>query len=444
MSYDRKKLETHLRVILQNTTDDPDAFDHETTHSILGGAGSRIEITAEDGRPFVGQTPEEGPPTLYILEEGVRAQHEFVNECLKDRDFATQIGAEALMKHLQKLLRELHPKTRDELDLKEIVKKDVLKALRAEVRPWCVRVPIKNLGLASRLKIGNVTFVRQEEGVVANTKAVMDIQGPDDSARNVSDKAQLLKVVGEISGQGTAWAIAEIEAHEGRVKEVAREHIETAINVIRAFTHVFRSYSLRCAFGLPYELNDGMTGFVAECAKRISIQQDRRGFFARFELNDTVLRRLREEFYFDHLVRIAGEKWANLNSLERAIRVAFHWLGRSVIALTTAESFTHCAITLERILIVDGEDTTAEKFADRLAYLLADEVDYRKYLHKAAKRLYEVRSKIVHQGFESVELHQLEEIEGMAIRALVKTASLLDELDDHNALRNLLHQRKME
>jgi hypothetical protein len=92
---------------------------------------------------------------------------------------------------------------------------------------------------------------------------------------------------------------------------------------------------------------------------------------------------------------------------------------------------------------VDGEETTVERFADRLAYLLSDAPDERKDVHKAAKRLYDVRSKIVHAGFESVELHQLQEIESLAIGGIVKTASLLVDLANHNALRELLHERKM-
>lgn len=443
MSYDKKKLATYFQALITNCTPDDEKVDFKRPHLVLGGAGTRIEFTTEDGRHFTGQTPDEGPETLYVLEAGVHALQMFVAECEKDRELASLVGIESISKRLQSLLREIQVKDLSQLNFEEIVKKEVLQALRAEIRTWCVRVPINNLRLTRALTIGGVTFVRQEDGIVANTQTIMDHKGASDPIRNISDKASLLRVVGEISSQGTSWAIATIEAHEGRVKDVAREKIEAAINVVRAFTHVFHSYSLRSAFGLPYELNGGMTGFIAESESGFSIQMDRRGLFAPFEINDAVLGRLIQDFHFDQLARIAGANWGDLTSFEQAIKVAYQWLGRSVIALTVAESFTHCTIALERILIVDGEETTIERFADRLAYLLATEMNHRIHIHKSAKRLYDIRSRIVHAGFENVELSQLEEIENFAIGAIVKSAALLGELKDHNALRELLHQRKM-
>jgi len=164
MSYDKMKLATHLKAIIENTTDDLNSTDQAKPHLILSGAGSRVEFTTQDGRRLVGETPDEGLPTLCILEGGVRSQQAFVNECLKERDFATQIGGGALEVRLHELVREFYPRMLDEIDFVEVVKKEVLQFLRAEIRSWCVRVPISNLRLNSPLIIGNVTFVRHEDG----------------------------------------------------------------------------------------------------------------------------------------------------------------------------------------------------------------------------------------------------------------------------------------
>ena len=60
-----------------------------------------------------------------------------------------------------------------------------------------------------------------------------------------------------------------------------------------------------------------------------------------------------------------------------------------------------------------------------------------------AKRLYDVRSKIVHAGFEAVEKQQLQEMERLAMSALVATTQLLKEIDSHEKLRSILHDRKL-
>jgi hypothetical protein len=219
--------------------------------------------------------------------------------------------------------------------------------------------------------------------------------------------------------------------------------VETAVNAVRAFIHVFHSHSLPCAFGLPGELTSSISGVVATTEQRLSIQFEGRKSFVPFELTDGVVQQLRQDLCFDELSRLAGTEWEALTSFERAVRVAFLWLGRSVIAHSTAGAFTDCAICLERLLIADDEETTVERFADRLAYLLAESADDRKYVHKTAKRLYDVRSRIVHAGFEAVEVSQLEEFESLAISALVKAAALLKDIREHSGLRDLLHDRKM-
>jgi hypothetical protein len=368
----------------------------------------------------------------------------FIDECLKDREFESQIGEKAIKNRLQTLLRELCGKIADECDFNEILKTDVLKHLRGEIKEWWVRVPIANLKLKEPITIGSVKFEDFNEGLVANNEMISNHKGGGDFSRQMSDKATFYKILNEISQQGMAWAVTTINVHEKKVIEVAREQFEAALNAIRAFAHVFYSHDLNVAFGLPYELTAGTTGFIAKSQENISIQIDRRRFFVTFELTDKILKDLKEKFHLENLSVIVGKKWDDLNTLERAIRVAYLWLGRSVIASTYAESFTQCTIAIERLLIVDGEETTTERFADRLAYLWSDESDARKSIHKLAKRLYDIRSNIVHAGFESVELHQLKQIEEIAIGALVKTNAWLDKLDSHDAFREMLHDRKME
>ena len=443
MSYNKSKLAKYLQLLIENTTDDSSSFDSSEPHSVLGGAGSAFEIVGEDGRRMVGQVGEDAPPTLYIKQDGLAAKNDFANECLKSREFATQIGTDALFKRLDELIKEIVPKGESEIDFADIVKKDILKKLRADVKTWKVRAPITNLKIANEIQIGAVTFLPHNYGIVENTKMVMNHNGAEDKDKNISDKAAILKVLGSFAAQGSAWALTEVDAHAERINHVAGEKIETSINVVRCFTHVFHSHSLSAAFGLPYELIGGQTGYIAESDFGMNIQWDRRGMYAPFEINDSVIKHLEENCCLGDLSRIAATKWEDLNTLESALRVAIQWLGRSVIALTNADAFTLCAITIERILICDGEETTVEKFADRLAYLISDVGDDRKRIHRMAKRLYGVRSKIVHAGFEAVEKQQLQEMEHLALSALVATAKQLGELDSHEKLKSLLHDRKL-
>jgi hypothetical protein len=442
MSYQIKKLAAFLATLFGNTVEEVPADSEHGTVAILAGEGDQLEFVTFAGQSIQVQNTSSGP-TLYILMEGILAEQKFIDECLKDRDFASQIGSKALSNCLHSVLRARYADESDGLDLEAIVKDEVLKPLRGAIRPWRVRIPVKNLIVQSTVRVGAVDFIPFDEGVVLNTKFVLDFRGPKDPAMDISNKAMFLKVINEVAAMGSAWIVAEIRSHPDRVKEVAIDHIDASLNLIRAFTHAIFNREAKPAFGLPSELAGGRVALFAESGDSIKIPFETGAFLAPYQLHEDMLAVLRKDWEFDRLSRIVGVPWRDLNTLESAIRVATIWLGRSIVARSTAEAFTHCAIALERLLITDSEDTTVERFADRLALLLADNSAERMQVHSNAKKLYDVRSRIVHAGFDSVEVEQLAMLEWMAMRALAIAASLTESLKSHAELKDSLHAKKM-
>jgi hypothetical protein len=440
--YSKSRLAEYLTTILANTTSDPEGVDINSC-IVLGGAGTRIAFSNENGGQFVGQLPNEGAPTLFIAPLGTEAFAAFIDECQKDDEIARLVGPKAVGERLQDVIREEFTKSGSERDIEVIVRQQVLKHLRAEIQEWLVKVPIANLKLTCPLQIGNVTFQPLDEGVVSNVAAVLKKGPGSGSALAVSNSARLLQIVDTIASSASAWAVVSLRCHARKIMDVARQEAERAICVVRAFTHAFYGFNLRALFGMPHELAGGVTGVIAERDAGLHIPMEQRGWLASFEVNDAMIKRLREEFCFDRLCKIAAKSWDESSSLERTVRVAFLWLGRAVIARTLAESFTQCTIAIERLLIVDDEGTTTDRFAGRLAHLLSDDVEQRIAIHRRAKVLYDIRSRIVHAGFESVEPEELQEIESMAMSALIKVSELLEKISDHVSLRDLLHERTM-
>ncbi len=64
--------------------------------------------------------------------------------------------------------------------------------------------------------------------------------------------------------------------------------------------------------------------------------------------------------------------------------------------------------------------------------------------HDALMFNYDVRSKVVHAGFSAVEQSQHQEIEQLALRAMEAIGKLVNQVAKHEALRELLHDRKMQ
>ena len=443
VSYNKSKLESFFKTIVEQTTTDGTTVDLNKSQ-ILCGAGSLLEVVHADGRRFSGALESESGPTLYIQPLGRRAKVDFVNECIKDRELAMKVGSQAIFNRIDALIKALFKSSSDSLpkiDYASIVKQDILKYLRNEIQTWKVRVPIAKLNIKKEFHIGSVKFVPFQSGIVSNATMILNYQGPE--GENVEPvKSSMLGLAAEIAATGSAWAETEVSSHASRIKFAAIDQIELAINSLRSFTHVFHGRTLKAAFGLPYEIVDGRTGFLSVSDKGFQIDWDQRGPLANFELSDEVLGRLNAEFEFEKLSQIAGADFESLNSLERAVQVSIRWLGRSIVAPTTTDAFTLCAITMERLLICDGESTTTETLSDRTAFLIGSSPDSRAAVHRAVKRLYDIRSKIVHAGYEGVEIPQLIEIENLALLTLREILKLSKTLTSHEDLKAMLLQTK--
>ena len=170
MSYNKKKLETYLATILENTTKDAEKFDENQPYTILPGGGSEMVLKFHDGRSIKSTTPDDGTETLYVLGEGLKALNSFIQECLKDTQFALQIGEKALADHLNKMIRNFYGDK--SIKHEEVVKHEILKTLRSKVEKWQVRVPLACLGLNSCITIGDIEYQPHEIGVVHNTRAI--------------------------------------------------------------------------------------------------------------------------------------------------------------------------------------------------------------------------------------------------------------------------------
>jgi archaellin len=112
------------------------------------------------------------------------------------------------------------------------------------------------------------------------------------------------------------------------------------------------------------------------------------------------------------------------------IRRATQWYSRAVQASTAPEQFINFSTALEALLIGEGEGTSLEekygsitqKLGDRTAFLLGESFEHRKNLAKRVRRLYNLRSSIVHQGtsIDQASLDEMDSLVYMTIHAFIE------------------------
>ena len=107
--------------------------------------------------------------------------------------------------------------------------------------------------------------------------------------------------------------------------------------------------------------------------------------------------------------------------IQERIKRSVIWYSRGMNADDPNEQFVNFAIALESLLVGDG-GSIRQKLADRVAFLLAEEYEDRIEVSKKTKKLYDLRSKVVHTG-TSVTEHDLIDLCHITNRSIVSFAT---------------------
>jgi hypothetical protein len=95
------------------------------------------------------------------------------------------------------------------------------------------------------------------------------------------------------------------------------------------------------------------------------------------------------------------------DDFRRKIYRAITWFGRGICANTDDEKFVSYVVALETLLI-GREGEKRARLAERVAFLLSDNLQEREQLQRDTKALYDLRSAIVHGGKPAERVTELE------------------------------------
>ena len=128
------------------------------------------------------------------------------------------------------------------------------------------------------------------------------------------------------------------------------------------------------------------------------------------------------------------------SELDEAVLEAVLLYSRCTIAKDPADKLVYILVGLESILLKDPNEPVTQSLSERIAFLVASDLEKRKGVVQAIKKAYKLRSDFLHHGasFQSLEiLRQLMEIAWYAVLALIGSTcelntrkELLDHLDD--------------
>lgn len=120
-------------------------------------------------------------------------------------------------------------------------------------------------------------------------------------------------------------------------------------------------------------------------------------------------------------VRRVASSLKESNKVEEVILRSVRWGGRATAEKTREESFLFFVIALECMLLPDGNSGELRyRFSQHIAQLIGRDTSERKRIMKKAKKLYDIRSNIVHSGHYEASEERYCEIRNIAKTIIYK------------------------
>lgn len=319
-------------------------------------------------------------------------------------------------------------------DSKKVVD-DLVSILKRNIRNWLAAIPIENLEIQSNIKIGAVKFTPggRELNIWKKRFAQLGQKSASlpDAKKAFRELAQseLDKHLGPQTG---AYAVALIESGPKARGDLAIEAVEEALDVLRLMQYFFGLQSVRhTAFGitgLPARKN--IIGFyLSEDFSHASFGGSWKGPLVTQTFTKDDISKMKRNTLFKALVSIVEN--TNRNKMQKKIISALEWFGAATSQYHPHIKLLEFVITVEVLLSVEHdkhEGRIQANVAERLAFLLSKSHDVlaRLQIIDRMKGIYDVRSRIVHEGFNDIKERDVEKAEFLALNAIVAMAKRKD------------------
>ena len=149
----------------------------------------------------------------------------------------------------------------------------------------------------------------------------------------------------------------------------------------------------------------------------LNIGRKRLGSLQKLEILRIIESDAKDNIGFSHINNLLKKN--NLNKFEQALITAIQWIGRAVISNRREDAFLFYAIALESIVLVDNENAELSyRLRIRIAHLVTSNPKNRKEVVNTVRELYNLRSKLVHDGKYEITDLELNSMKSISIRCI--------------------------
>ena len=403
----------------------------------VAGSDSSMTITQPGALPLsMGADPNAKlGPSFYIVDDGYDAMNHFYEEINQDAIVRTKVGRKAVEEAIVALVRKHENGDKPKQNALEVESRSLLATLHALVEERQATVPIENLVLSGmdELMVGKVMFRSRSKTMPLLQEKLSEALSNKSEADRVSTKHLFESTIFPHYNSTPTCAEVTLDAEQSRVAELVDSEVDASLNLLRCYTHLLFPRDSRAFIGLKGAVSESTRPYVDFTKDAFHVHLQKVGMFFPYEVTPDVLQNLVQYCAFNELSGVLKKQETDRTELERVIVTAIRWLGRSITASDVPEQVLSLAIALERLMIPDNDRSAkAESLAQRLAFLVGEDTDGRMSIFDQGKKLYRLRSDVVHDGRVQVPVADIQALETYSCLALVKMAQRLQDWQTHS------------
>lgn len=335
-------------------------------------------------------------------------------------------------------------------EFREIIKKK----LKDEIKDYKFTLHVNRLLLEEDIVIGEVSFYKYDENK-GNEINSDEIEKEYSFLRNMmGGPANFLK-------EGDTYAEVNATGVQDYAYSLALYKMRLALNIIKLFLRP--DY---CVFGLVGESLDLIyrTSVLVTDSKEPRLRRELVGGHPEYFLNKKVLDFM-EEHGLNELNNIL-KKESKLTEYENRLLTGIYWYGEAVSVIASdekvgdgkrtnsienleffnrGEKLLKLFTALESVLIFSDTEQITQNIAERAAMIIAADYENRVNIKKRLIKIYNDRSKTVHQGLTYVSKNDLSWLTDCVRRVLFRLIELKteNEFDNKEELRNYIEKHKL-
>jgi len=443
MGYDKSKLSDILGKILENAapggSDAPGA-----DRLILAGAGASIHVGDPNNPILAGVVPSEAGPGVVVSSKGVHAISAFCDECLKDQELRSTVGRSAVLERIHDILRE-KMKGVDVTPTADFVRYQILQPLRSAVKHWEVFVPVINLEVERTIEFGEFTYLHRNVAEKAVTAPLGQHRYPGTAAESDAQKMNVASGLVRILGDSTCWMKFRVQAHIKLIPEVCPAKAAYGVNFLRCFCRILFGGKRGAIFGVPNDVQTFRWSYLyydTDPHTSINSHNTVGGGWLPCRIDSSAITYLTDNWHFGEIDLVLRKPEKERNEVEGALVQAMQSWGKSFTGFTNEDRLLSLVIGLERLLVCDGEQSTTERLSDRLALHIGADANDKRDISREAKRLYDLRSKIVHSAWTGIDEKDVTLAHNWLASAFLVLVENLAKFKSHREFCSCLDSRK--